>query len=66
MAETTKKSSKQAAQEAEDHTRSEISELFLLLKSGLLSVEEKLRLKARLDQLILATEVKHQQHCCGK
>lgn len=56
----------QAASQAEDHTRSEISELFLLLKSGVLSNEEMVRLRGRLDQLILATEIKHQQHCCGK
>jgi len=64
---TTKlRSAVEAAAQAEDSTRSEISELFLLLKSGNLSQEERERLKARLDQLILATEIKHQQHCCGK
>jgi hypothetical protein len=60
------KSAVNAAAQAEDGTRSEISELFLLLKSGTLSQEEREKLKARLDQLIVATEVKHQQHCCGK
>ena len=59
-------SNAKAASQAEDHTRSEISEMLLLLKSGLLSNEDLRRFKARLDQLIMATEVKHQQHCCGK
>jgi len=60
------KSNADAASLAEDHTRSEISELFLLLKSGKLSPEEQHQLKMRLDDLIQVTERKHKQHCCGK
>jgi hypothetical protein len=53
----------QAALDAEDKIRSEISELFLLLKSGRLTEEEQHMLKLRLDHLIGETQKKHE--CCG-
>ncbi len=51
-----------AAEIAEDFIRAEISELYLLLKSGRLSDLEKERLKERLDLLIKDTKEKHD--CC--
>lgn len=43
-----------AADEAK--VRGEVSELYLLLKSGKLSDEEKARVKARLDEMIASLE----------
>lgn len=54
-----------AMRELEDKVKGEISELLLLMKSGILSVEEKARLKERLDKAILQLEISHKE-CCKK
>jgi hypothetical protein len=57
----------QASVEAEDKIRTEISELFLLLKSGKLSGEQESALKKYIDLLIAETKKKHDENesCCG-
>lgn len=61
---TTKKLREASLQESEDHIRSEISELFLLLKSGKLTLEEVDRIKGTLDELVVQLEGLQKKHCC--
>ena len=61
---TTIRSAIDASMKAEDQIRAEISELFLLLKSGRLTSGELELLKNKLDHLIGETKKRHDEHQC--
>lgn len=51
--------------EMEDLAKSEVSELFLLLKSGKLSEEEKVKIRERIETEIRRLQ-EERQHCIRK